>query len=90
MYTTIKTLWKKGNNKSQIARATGHGWKTVDKIIKKLEKGIEVPTYKKRKSILYPYKERILKLLEEGLTALRVYGKIMDTGYSASFTFFLF
>jgi len=26
MYTTIKTLWEKGNNKSEIARATGYGW----------------------------------------------------------------
>ena len=45
MYTTIKTLWKKGNNKSLIARATGHDWKTVDKVIKKLEKGIKIWVY---------------------------------------------
>jgi len=86
MYTTIKTLWKKGNNKSQIARATGHDWKTVDKVIKKLEKGIEVPKHKKRKSILDPYKEKILSHLEEDLTALRVYEKIRDIGYKGSYS----
>lgn len=87
MYTTIKTLWEKGNNKSQIARATGHDWKTVDKVIKNLEKGIEVPKYKKRKSILDPYEENILAMLEEeDLTALRVYEKIRDKGYRGSYS----
>ncbi len=28
MYTTIRTLKELGNNKSEIARITGHDWKT--------------------------------------------------------------
>ena len=34
MYTTIKTLKELGRNKSEIARITGHDWKTVSKVIK--------------------------------------------------------
>ncbi len=44
MYTTIKTLWKKTRNKSEIARVTGHDWKTVSKVINDLENGVEIPT----------------------------------------------
>jgi len=40
MYTTIKTLWELGKNKTEIARATGHDWKTVAKAIKGIGKGI--------------------------------------------------
>ncbi len=85
MYTTIKTLWKKGRNKSEIARATNHDWKTVDKIVKKLEKGIEVPSYSSRQTIIDPYKEAILKYLQQGLSGVRVYEKIKDEGYTGSY-----
>lgn len=34
MYTTIKTLRKLGENKSEITRITGHDWKTIHKVIK--------------------------------------------------------
>ncbi len=43
MYTTIKTLWELGKNKTEIARATGHDWKTVAKVIKGIGKGIDKP-----------------------------------------------
>jgi transposase-like protein len=43
MYITIKTLWNQGANKSQIAKTTGHDWKTVAKVIKKIQAGIEYP-----------------------------------------------
>jgi len=36
--TTIKTLMEKRMNKLQIARATGHDWKTVSKIIENIKK----------------------------------------------------
>lgn len=36
MYTTIKTLWEKTKNKTEIARITGHDWKTVAKVIKNI------------------------------------------------------
>ena len=31
MITTIQTLWELRKNKSEIARLTGHDWKTVDR-----------------------------------------------------------
>ena len=43
MYTTIKTLWEKTKNKTEIARLTGHDWKTVDKVIKNIKEGTEIP-----------------------------------------------
>ena len=64
MYTTIKTLWEKTKNKTEIARLTGHGWKTVAKVIKNIEKGIEIPQYKPRQSLIDEYREKILKLIE--------------------------
>ncbi len=39
MYITIKTLWERCRNKSNIARLTGHDWKTVAKMIKAIEEG---------------------------------------------------
>ena len=59
MYTTIKTLWELGRNKSEIARTTGHDWKTVDKVINDIKKGINAPHIKERESILDPRKEKI-------------------------------
>jgi hypothetical protein len=70
MYTTIKTLWEIGHNKSEIARTTGHDWKTVDKVINDIKKGICAPHIKERKSILDPRKEKILNMLEKTLTQL--------------------
>lgn len=46
MYTTMKTLWEKTKNKTEISRITGHDWKTVAKVIKNIEKDIEIPQYK--------------------------------------------
>jgi len=85
MYTTIKTLWEKGNNKSEIARATGHDWKTVDKVIKNLQKGVEIPKYKERGSIIDPYKEKVIKMLEEGLSGVRIYEELLKGGYPGSY-----
>jgi len=31
MYTTIKTLWERTKNNTEIARITSHDWKTVAK-----------------------------------------------------------
>jgi hypothetical protein len=42
IYTTIKTLWERTKNKTEIARLTGHYWKTVAKVIKNIEAGIEI------------------------------------------------
>lgn len=67
MYTTIKTLWEKTKNKSEIARVTGHDLKTVAKVIKDIEKGIKIPKKKPKKTIIDNYKEMILKTTGEGL-----------------------
>ena len=42
----VKTLWDLGKNKTEIARLTGHDWKTVAKVIKAIENGIEKLRYR--------------------------------------------
>jgi hypothetical protein len=70
MYTKVKTLWEKTKNKSEIARLTGHDWKTVAKAVKNIEKGIEVPEYKPRDSLVDNYRQRIYEeLARDGLEA---------------------
>jgi hypothetical protein len=68
MYTTIKTLWEIGRNKSEIARLTGHDWKTVSKVIKGIRDGKETPEIKEKQSMAEPFKERVVELLEIGLS----------------------
>ncbi len=58
MYTTIETLYKLGMNKSEIARSTGHDWKTVNKVIHHAQSGIPPP----RKSLIPVNWTRIKKL----------------------------
>ena len=86
MYITIKTLWEKGHNKSEIERATGHTWKTVDKVIKALESGKEFPEKKPHPKILDNYKEQVLKFLEKGLTGLRIYEELQTIGCIAKYS----
>ena len=79
MYTTIKTLWERTKNKAEIARLTGHDWKTVAKVIKNIEKGIEIPVYKPRGSLTDKYWQKVLvifpvinisfKVIEENMPA---------------------
>lgn len=85
MWTTIKTLKKQGKNKSQIARITGHDWKTVDKIIRHFESGQEKPKTQEREGKLTPYKEEIIKLLEIGLSGVRIHEELIAKGYSGSY-----
>ena len=86
MYTTVKTLWELGHNKSAIARTTGHDWKTVDKVINDIKKGINIPHTKERESILNPYKEKILSMLEEGLSAVRIHEELRAAGFAGSYS----
>lgn len=58
MYTTIKTLWKRHKNKSEISRLTCHDWKTIDKVIKDIETGKEGLLKKEYKPIVDPYKKK--------------------------------
>lgn len=86
MYTTIKTLWKRHKNKSKIARLTGHDWKTVAKVIDKIEKGEEAPVKKPHPRILDPYKEQIMKWMEEDLTAVRIHEKLLEMGVKVGYS----
>ncbi len=85
MYTTIKTLWEKTKNKTEIARLTGHDWKTVDKVIKDIEKGAQAPKYGPRRTIIDNYKERILKLLEQDLSGIRIHEELVKDGFRGSY-----
>ena len=85
MWTTIKTLKEQGKNKAQIARITGHDWKTVDKVIRKLESGENNPRSKTRKNIVNSYKEYILELLEKGLNGVRIYEELTAKGFNRSY-----
>lgn len=59
MYTTIKTLKEPGKSKGEIARITGHDWKTVQKVIREIDHRITGPQQKERQSIVEPYKETV-------------------------------
>ncbi len=86
MYTTIKTLKELGKNKSEIARITGHDWKTVNKVIKGIEKGKEEPEIKERESIVEPFKEKVIEMLEKGLSGVRIYEELIAEGFSGSYS----
>ena len=86
MYTTIKTLMGKGLNKSQIAKATGHDWKTVSKIIGLIESGQEIPDKKPHPRILDSHKEIILELMEQDLSGIRIHEKLKETGLKIGYS----
>jgi transposase len=85
MYTTIKTLWKKGLNKSEIVRATGHDWKTVSKVLKKQAAGETWPEKKPHPCLLDPHKEKVLKLLEQKLSAVRIHQELVACGVKVAY-----
>lgn len=85
MYTTIKTLWERTKNKTEIARITGHDWKTVAKVIKNIEQGIEIPQYKTRESLIDDYKEKVLELLEQNLSGVRIHEELTRDGFIGSY-----
>ena len=86
MYTTIKTLWKRTKNKSEIARITGHDWKTVAKVIKDIEKGVEIPKKKPKTTIIDNFKQMVLKLMEKDLSAVRIHEELVRDGFSGSYS----
>ena len=74
MHTTIKTLYKRGSNKSEIARILGIDRKTVRNVLNKPE---DEPIEKKPHPSIYdPYREYIEKKLSMGLTAKRIFQDI--------------
>jgi len=85
MCITIQTLWKQGRSKSEISRFTGHDRKTVHKVIKAIKDGKIRPEKKKRASILDPYQEKILELIEEDLSSVRIHEKLQALGCVAAY-----
>lgn len=85
MQTTIKTLFEKGYNKTQIAKMLKIDRKTVRKILNEVE--LRGYVERKRKvSVLEPYKEYIDIQASKGLTAIRIYQDLQkEFGYNASY-----
>lgn len=85
MHTTIKTLFKKGYNKSEIARMLDIDRKTVRKVLKDLNEN-GVVEKKKRVSILDPFKEFINIQVTKDLSAKRIFQDMArDLGYEGSY-----
>lgn len=85
MFTTIKTLYERGLNKSEIARATTHDWKTVSKAIEDIKRGKEYPEKKAHPKKIDPYKGTVIKLIEDGLTAVRIHEELVKLGCDAKY-----
>jgi transposase len=86
MYTTIKTLWDKGHNKSEIARLTKHDWKTVNKVIKAIQAGKKVPEKKPHVRLLESHQEKVIQLLEQDLSAVRIHEELTSVGITVGYT----
>jgi transposase len=86
MYITIKTLYEKGHNKSQIAKMTGHTRKTVRKIIKAIKEGKEAPDKKPHPKILDNHKDQIIKWISEDFTSLRMHEELIRMGVKISYS----
>lgn len=87
MHTTIITLWKQNKSKRAIARITGHDRKTVTRIIRLYEEeGKEEPVMQVKPHQLTAYHDKIIKYVEEGLTAVRVHEKLVEQGENASYS----
>jgi len=86
MYTTIKTLWSKGCNKSEIARLTGHDWKTISKIIRTLQSGKSAPTRKPHARLLESHHDKLLLWIEQGLSAVRMHQELKGHGIEVGYT----
>ena len=86
MYTTIETLLKQGLNKSQIAKATKHDWKTVDKVIKRISKGEPVLQSKPHPKILDKYREEVIQWVEQGLSGVRIHEKVQELGLGVAYS----
>lgn len=84
MHTTIKTLFLKGYNKSQIAVMLNVDRKTVRNILKQFEEKGSVER-KARTSILDPYKETIQILVSKDLSSKRIFQDITKEGFDGGY-----
>ena len=85
MNITIETLWQQGKNKSEISKITGHDWKTVSKVVKCLKAG-HYPERNVHTKLLDGNKEQIMKLLEKGLSGVRISEELRMLGVAASYS----
>jgi transposase len=86
MYTTIITLHRQGISQRRIARTTGTDRKTVKKIIRRYtEDGAESPVSHGRPSILTPWHNEIVGLLEKNLSFIRILEELHGKGCQISY-----
>ncbi|TXI98988.1 MAG: IS21 family transposase [Neisseriales bacterium] len=85
MHITIESLWKLGKTKSEISRITKHDWKTVNKVIKSLENGT-YPQKKPHPKTLDNHRTKILNLLEQNLSSIRIHEELQLDGVSISYS----
>jgi len=85
MWTTIKTLWELGYNKTQIAEMIGCSRKTIRKILKQIQQGQVEPKRELVVSIIEPYKDLILARVSQKLTVKRIYQELTGKGYTGSY-----
>jgi transposase len=85
MHITIESLWKLGKNKSEISRITKHDWKTVDKVIQSLENGT-YPQKKPHSKLLDNHRTKILNLLEQNLSCVRIHEELLLDGVTISYS----
>lgn len=85
-YITIKTLWKAGKSKNAISKATGHDWRTIDKVIKRIKSGKEYPKKIEKKSILDPHKETIVQWIESKLSGSRIHEELLAKEVQISYS----
>lgn len=84
MKTTIKTLFEKGYNKSQISRMLQIDRKTVRAKLKESDE--ELPQKKTRPTILDPYKEYIQIEVNKDIQAKRIFEDLVrDYDYQGSY-----
>ena len=85
MHTTIRTLFQRGKNKSEIARILGVDRKTVRRVLNTPE---EEPIEKKpHPSILDPYREYIQEKINLELSATRIYQDLnQDFAYEGHYS----
>lgn len=86
MHTTIKTLFEKGYNKTQIGKILNVNRKTVAMVLSKLETD-GVVERKVQASILDEFKEYINIQTQKGLSAMRIYQDIKtpEMGYTGGY-----
>lgn len=75
MYYTVKTLLEQGKSVSGISRDLNIDRKTVRKLRDKVRDGVNPPVIIKP-SILDPYKEHIVSLMEEGLSGVLIHRRL--------------